>query len=184
MSDRQQIKRALERAVRTVTLRPERGQRVYRNVAVVGEGTRAYVEEADRTLTVDVGKALGGNGSGPTPSMILRSAMSSCVAIGIKQWAARFDLSVDCVEVVFETEVDARGQLVVSDDAAPGFEETRLDIAVTSNASRAEIEKLVTQALAYSPLMDVFLRPQKVHHRVSLVRTTAASSGEGMSNGR
>lgn len=173
MSEGQTIKQALERAAKTVTLRPERGQRVYRNVAVVRDGTRACVEEAGRGLTVDVGKALGGNDAGPTPSMILRSAMSSCVAIGVKQWAACGDVPIDRVEVVLETDVDARGQLTVCDDAVPGFEKVRLTITVTSTAPRAAIEEVVAKSLKYSPLMDVFSRPQRVEHRVSFAGAAA-----------
>ena len=174
MSDMQSIKQALERAARTVTSRPERGQRVYRNVAAVGEGTGCSVQEAGHRLTLDVGKALGGKDAGPTPSMVLRSAMSGCVAIGVKQWAARYSVRIDQVEVVLETLVDARGQLGVCDDAAPGFEEIRLTIAVKSSAPREVIEEVIAASLRYSPLMDVFLAPQSVDHRVTLVKADAA----------
>lgn len=174
MSGMQSIKQALDRAARTVTLRPERGQRVYRNVAAVSEGTLCHVEEAGRTLTLDVGKAVGGNDSGPTPSMVLRSAMSSCVAIGVKQWAARQDVPIDHVEVVLETDVDARGQLGLCGKAAPGFEGIRLTINVTSPAPLEVIEDLVAMSLKYSPLMDVFANPQPVEHQVSV---TASNQG-------
>lgn len=175
MSDMSSIKAALDRAVRTVTLRPERGQRVYRTTATVGEGTRCQVEESGRTLTLDVGKALGGNDAGPSPSMILRSAMSGCVAIGIKQWAAWRGVPVDHVEVVLETDVDARGQLGVCDDTAPGFQGIRLLITVTSPASLEAIEDLATESLKHSPLMDVFVRPQLVDNRISVVGSDALS---------
>ena len=173
MSDSQSIKQALDRAARTVTLRPERGQRVYRNVAVVGEGTQCKVEEAGQKLILDVGKAVGGNDTGPTPSMVLRSAMSGCVAIGVKQWAARRDVPVDQVEVALETDVDARGQLGVCGKTAPGFEGIRLTIVVTSSAPRAVIEELIADSLRYSPLMDVFLNPQSVDHRLAVIASDA-----------
>ena len=174
MSDRQTIKQALDRANKTVTLRPERGQRVYRNVATVGAGLQCHVEEAGRRLTMDVGKALGGHDAGPSPSMILRSAMSGCVAMGVKQWAARRDVPIDRVEVVLETDVDARGQLGVRNDVAPGFSKIRLTIAVASPAPLEVIEDVVAASLRYSPLMDVFVNPQSVEHRVSVVQGAPA----------
>ncbi len=175
MQDVPAIKSALERAVKTVTLRPERGQRVYRNVASVREGTVCQVEESGRTLSLDVGKAVGGNDAGPNPSMVLRSAMSGCVAIGIRQWAARRDMPVDQVEVVLETDVDARGQLGVREDITPGFQGVRLAITVTSPASLEEIEDLVATSLQYSPLIDVFRKPQPVEHRLEVVASGAAT---------
>lgn len=178
MSDMRSIKAALDRAAKTVTLRPERGQRVYRNLATVSEGTRCHVEEASHMLTLDVGKALGGNDAGPSPSMILRSAMSGCVAIGIKQWAARRGVPVDHVKVVLETDVDARGQLGLCHDAVPGFHGIRLLITVTSPAPLEVIEDLAAVSLKYSPLMDVFVRPQSVDNRVSVIGSDAPAELE------
>ena len=165
MADSKMIKEALDRAEQTLKLRPERGQRVYRNVAHITEGTLCQVEEAGRALVVDVGKALGGKDRGPNPSMILRTAMSSCVAIGIQQWAARAEIPIDHVEVAVETDVDARGQLGMSDHITPGFAEVRLEISITSSASEVEISELVAVSLKYSPLMDVFARAQRVSQR-------------------
>ncbi len=179
MSDVQTIKQAMERAEKTVTLRPERGQRVYRNVATVSDGTLCRVEEADHVMILDVGKALGGNNAGPSPSMALRSAMSGCIAIGIKQWAAKNDIRIDRLEVTLETDVDARGQLGVDDTIVPGFEGIRLNIAVTSPAPRQRIDKMVSRALSYSPLMDVFLNPQSVEHRLSVTHSRADRSSTG-----
>ncbi|MEM8876358.1 MAG: OsmC family protein [Pseudomonadota bacterium] len=175
MSDLQDMKQALDRSTQTVTLKPERGQRVYRNAAAISEGTLCHVEEAGRTLTIDVGKAVGGQDAGPNPSMVLRSALSSCVAIGIKQWAARRDVPIDRVEVVLETDVDARGQLGVKDDVVPGFEGIRMAIAITSAASETTIGELVEASLRYSPLIDVFANAQAIDHRIDLVSSRPAT---------
>ena len=45
MASPEVIRQSLERAVETVTLRPNRGQRTYANVASIGEGTRCRVVE-------------------------------------------------------------------------------------------------------------------------------------------
>ena len=167
-SEMHDIRDALDRAVKTVTLRPERGQRVYRNVAVVDRGTRCEAHEAGRQLTVDVGKALGGQEDRPNPSMILRSAISSCVAIGIKQWGARRGVDIELVEVVLETAIDARGQLGVCDEATPGFERMSLSISITSSAGERTIEEVVATALRHSPLMDVVLEPQRIERQLTV----------------
>ncbi|MEM1046835.1 MAG: OsmC family protein [Pseudomonadota bacterium] len=174
MSDSVTIRQALDRACRTVTLRPERGQRTYRSVATIGNGTQCHVEEGDRSLTLDVVKALGGADAGPTPSMVLRAALSGCVAIGVKQFAAWRDIQVDGVEVVLETDIDARGQLGVRDDIAPGFLGIRLAISIRTSAPQAEIEDVVAASLRCSPLMDVFQNPQAIEHKVSILETDTA----------
>lgn len=167
MTDTLSIKAALARSERTLKLRPERGQRVYRNRAVALGGTECRVEEAGESLTVDVGKALGGRNAGPSPSMLLRSAMTSCVAIGITQWAARRDVALDRLEVALETDVDARGQFGLSRTASPSFEGIRLSVTVASPAPQAAVEAVIADSLRFSPLMDVFNNPQAIDCRVA-----------------
>lgn len=173
MSETHRIGEALERAERTVTLRPERGQRVYRNCASVRAGTRCEVAEGEQRLTIDVGRALGGEAAGPTPSTLLRAALTSCLAIGVKQWAARRGVPVEAVEVTVETDVDARGQLGVSPGITPGFEGIRLEIEVRSPAPRALVEEIVATSLKYSPLIEVFAKPQEIAQQVRITEPEA-----------
>ncbi|MEM0908386.1 MAG: OsmC family protein [Pseudomonadota bacterium] len=166
MSAKNAIKAALERVEQLLTLKPERGQRVYRSIATSGEGTACVVEEGGHRLTLDVGKALGGADLGPSPSVMLRAAMSGCIAIGITQAAARRDVPIDGVTVVLETDVDARGQLGLADGIRPGFEAVRLVIDVISPADKDVVEQMVETSLRVSPLMDVFETPHPVVREV------------------
>ena len=164
------IRQSLERAVETVALKPTRGLRTYSNVATIVEGTRCRVIEQHDELLVDIPRSVGGESEGPSPSMILRSAISSCVAIGIKQWAARQSVPIARVDVTLETDVDARGQLGVSDEIAPGFLGLRLAISVVTAADPADVKDIVRRSLKYSPLMDVLQRAQAVETRIELLQ--------------
>lgn len=166
MCDQNHIREALRRAEKTVTLRPERGQRVYRNSAQVRHGTRCEVTEGAERMSVDVPRALGGAGDTPSPSTILRAAFTSCVAIGVKQWAARHDVPIEAVDVTLETDIDARGQLGVADQITPGFLGIRLEIDVASPAPGAEVEEIIAKSLRYSPLVDVFANPQLISQKI------------------
>lgn len=171
LTEIQKIRDALERAERTVSLRPERGQRVYRNTARLVRGTRCEVSEADTRLVIDVGRSVGGDGDAPDPSVILRSALSSCVAIGVKQAAARRGVNIAAISVTVETSVDARGQLGVRSDIVPGFERIKIEIDIVSAAPESDIEDLVARSLRISPLMDAFERPHSIDHELHLTRS-------------
>lgn len=166
MNELTYIREALERATRTVTLRPKRGQRTYTNTARVQHGTRCVVSEGTDQMIIDVPRALGGAGEGPSPSTVLRASFTSCIAIGIKQSAARENLGIDAIEVRLETDVDARGQLGLADEVTPGFLEIRLQIDIESNANPAEIDDIIAKSLRYSPLLEVFAKPQAVTHQI------------------
>jgi uncharacterized OsmC-like protein len=168
MASQEEIKAALERASKTVALKPSVGQRVYVSTAVVEDGLACRVQEKDHLLTADLPPSVGGEDSGPSPSVLLRAALSSCVAMGVKMWAARKNVAVDRVEVRVETGVDARGQFGVSETIAPGFEGVRIHIRVESAAAPDLLGEIVETSLRFSPLMDAFRQALAVETRLSV----------------
>lgn len=155
-------KEALARSTKAVTMRPSVGQYTHKNSAVIDSGTRCRVREKHLDMIVDVPPSIGGGGEGPTPGTLMRSALTSCIAIGVKLWAARADMHIDYVDVQLEADVDARGEMGVDDDIAPGFLDMRLTISVRSDAPAKEVEALIERSLKYSALFDVISNEQKI----------------------
>lgn len=174
MNPQSTIKSALERSVQVVSLKPARGQRTYTNVATVDVGTLCHTVEKDQEIIIDVGKAMGGEDAGPSPSTVLRAAFSSCLAIGIKLWASREDVAMDQITVTVETDVDARGQLGVCERVTPGFGAIRIEVSVQSNAPREAVERVIETSLRHSPLMDVFCNPQTIETALTVESPIAA----------
>jgi uncharacterized OsmC-like protein len=162
MASAEQIKTALDRAANTITTRPAIGQRVYVSTAIVEEGLTCRVREKDHVIIADLPPSMGGDSQGPSPSTLLRAALSSCVAMGVKMWAARLDVPMERVEVRVETGVDARGQFGVAGSVTPGFESFRTSIDVVSPAHPDRIAEIVETSLRFSPLIDALRQPQAV----------------------
>lgn len=174
MNTQAHIKSALERSVKTVTLKPARGQRTYTNIATVEGGTICRTVENDQEITLDVGKAMGGEDAGPTPSTVLRAAFSSCLAIGIKLWASREEVPIDKVTVAVDTDVDARGILGACESVSPGFGAISVAIAVESNAETDAIARVIEKSFRYSPLVEVFCKPQTIETALTVQAAVAA----------
>ena len=155
-------KQALERSTKAVTMRPAVGQYTHKNTAVIHEGTNCHVQEKHFDIYTDVPPSIGGNGGAPTPGALVRSALTSCTAIGIKLWAARAGVQIDFVEVLLEGDVDARGEMGVDDDVAPGFLDLQLKISVRTSAARKDVEAIINRSLKYSPLYDIYSCEQKI----------------------
>jgi len=155
-------KEALERSTKAVTMRPGVGQYTHKNSAIIENGTACLVQEKKFNMIVDVPSSIGGGGNGPTPGALVRSALTSCIAIGVKLWAARADIQIDFVDVQLEADVDARGEMGVDDDIAPGFLDTRLKISARSSAPADEVEAVIARSLKYSPLFDIFSNEQNI----------------------
>jgi uncharacterized OsmC-like protein len=173
MASEQTIRTALERAAATIALKPTVGQRVYVSTAVVEDGLACRVREKDHVLVADLPASMGGENSGPSPSVLLRAALSSCVAMGIKMWAARKHVAVDRIEVSVETDVDARGQFGVLESVAPGFEGVRVKVFVESAAAPSIVREVIQTSLRFSPLVDAFRQSHVVETEVAIKRCVA-----------
>lgn len=173
MSQQTEIKHALERAAKTVSIKPAFGQRTYTNVATVSDRLTCIISEHECAIVADVPKGMGGEHKGPSPSALFRSAISSCTAIGFKMWAARRDVAVRHVQVTVETDVDARGQLCDCRAARPGFEAIRLSVEVDADADLAVLDSVLEVALDHSPMIDAIGGRQAVE--VSLLVLTPQS---------
>lgn len=154
MTNSQPLKHVLNRAAALVEKRPDIGQRDYANSASVKNGLHCSIVEKDWKLSADVPQSMGGGNLAPSPSTLFRASVSSCVALGVKMWAARMDVAIDKIDVKFTTHVDARGQFGVSDEVAPGFESASLDIHLTTDAAPEDISHVVEISLRYSAMMD------------------------------
>jgi uncharacterized OsmC-like protein len=170
MASSKEIKAALDRAADMVGARPAVGQRVYVSTAVVEEGLACRVQEKDHLIITDLPSSMGGENLGPSPSALLRAALSSCVAMGVKMWAARCGVPIDRVEVRVETGVDARGQFGVADEVTPGFESFRTSIDIASPAAADRVAEIVETSLRFSPLIDALRQSQAIETTLNISR--------------
>lgn len=157
MADATTIRQIAERHVELLARRPDRGLLTCRTRARGVGGLRCEIEEGDWRLVADMPTKLGGDASGPTPGVLGRAALASCLVIGVGTWAARLGIEVGAVEVEVETDFDARGELGMG-QIEPGYSIARCRIGIDSPASRSEIDHLLGLVERHSPYLDVFGR--------------------------
>lgn len=167
MNATQRIRDVTQRNVQLLALRPDRGHLTDTTRARIRDGLRCEVSEGDWTLTTDMPVKAGGDGSAPTPGMLGRGALASCLAIGITMWAARLGVPLNAVEVEVQADSDARGQLGIGDVPA-GYRRVRRIVYIDSPASEQEVVTLIDTAERHSPYLDVFARGQSMQ-RVVLI---------------
>jgi uncharacterized OsmC-like protein len=157
MADQLAIQKATERSMQLLTLQPSRGHLSCATKARLVDGLRCEIEEGPWRLAADMPAKVGGDGTAPTPGMLGRGALASCLTIGIASWAARLGVPLDAVQVEVETDFDARGELGMG-DVPPGYTEVRYAVAIASPAPRHELDRLLAMAERHSPYLDVFGR--------------------------
>jgi uncharacterized OsmC-like protein len=136
---------------------------------------KAKGSETDRPIScsVDLGRAVydaqahsgvGGAGTSACSGDLLLGALAACAQITCQMVAAAMGIATDQIAVSVEGDLDLRGTLGISKEAAVGFEAIRLRFDVAAGAAtpeqlRALREKteqycVVFQTLAHPPKLE------------------------------
>jgi uncharacterized OsmC-like protein len=162
------IKTALERNVAAVTRRPSVGQGTAVTRVSLGDDLRCEIADGTWSLTAGMTPKYGGDGSAPNPGVLGRAAFGACLAIGYGMWAARLGVPITSLDVEVHADYDVRGELGVTDTVRPGYLEIRYIVSVTSDASEAEVLRVLDTAERHSSWLDIVANPVAVRREVRL----------------
>jgi uncharacterized OsmC-like protein len=157
MADPSAIRASFQRNIELLALKPSRGHLRCATKARLIDGLRCEIEEGPWKFAADMPAKVGGDDTAPTPGVLGRGALASCLTIGIASWAARLDVPIDSLEVEVQADFDARGELGLG-GVPPGYSEVRYLVSIESPAAREVLDQLLDVAERHSPYLDVFGR--------------------------
>lgn len=169
------IRTAFERATKAMRLRDSIGRGTAVTRVKMREGFTCEVEDGRWNLTVDMSEKGGGDGRGPDPGVMGRTALGSCLAIAYRQWLIQHGVPLERLEVEIQADYDARAEYGVT-DGSPAYEEIRYLVTVESDAPEEEIIRALDEAETRCTYLVIFSEPQRVVREVQLV--APAKSGE------
>jgi len=168
MSENAKIKSAIDRVIKTLIQKPSFGLDTRISKATITNGLTCEIQEGNWKFTADMPEQVGGNAAGPTPGVYGRAAFGSCLAIGYMMRAAQLGININSLEVEVQADYDD-GALLGTSTTPPGYSEVRYSVTVDSDASQEEIMRMLDEADAHSPYLDVFSRAQKCIRKVHIV---------------
>ena len=164
---------ALDRLENTVRIRPSLGVGTERSVSTITDGLRCTTVEGAHHFETDLPDSMGGEGSGPSPGVLGRAALGSCLAMGYQMRAARLGVEMTSLSVEIEADFDVVGMLSTDSTARPGYSEVRYHVSVESSAPEADILRVLDEGDALSPYRDVFSAQTPMKRTVSITSPTA-----------
>jgi uncharacterized OsmC-like protein len=167
MSTQPEIAKAFDIVAGAFRHDPELGIGTETSVTKVVDGLLCEIREGDWTLSVDMPEAAGGSGTAPTPGVVGRAALGSCLALTYMMWASKEGIEIQSLEVEVQADFDD-GAIFGTSDAAPGYSEVRYCVKIQSGADEADIVRLLDEADRHSPYLDVFTRPQQLVRQVEI----------------
>ena len=177
MSSPASIKDALERNASVVAARPSVGQGTAVTRVTLHPGLACDVEDGSWKFSVGMTEKYGGLNNAPNPGVYGRAALGSCLAIGYGMWAARLEVPIRALTVEVRANYDVRGELGVDDAIRPGYTSMVYVVTVDSDASDAEIHRLLDTADRHSSWLDDLRNPVPLTRDVRIVRGESAGRG-------
>ena len=174
MSSQQEIKEALSRGTKALSLRPSLGLGTGISKAKIINGLSCEITEGNYKLLADMPESVGGNATGPTPGVYGRAAFGSCLAMGYMMKASAMNIKIDSLEVEVQADYDD-GALLGTSAAPPGYLEVRYTVTIESDAPESEILQMLDIADKHSPYLDVFSRQQKCTRNVQIISSKIPS---------
>ena len=167
------IRRAFERCVRALALRPSLGRATAVSRTRIREGLLCDIEDGRWKLTADFSARLGGGETAPNPGVLGRAALGSCLAIGYMIRAAKYGVPITALEVAVEADYDT-GALLGTSPTPPGYHEVRYTVTIESTAHDEAVRRVIDEADAYSPYLHIFMHPQACRRTVRILSPRGA----------
>jgi len=146
------IREIYDRKMRVLKAKPSFAHASGTSTARLGDGLGCSVTSGSHQIEIDLPEAEGGADRGPTPGQVMRSGLAACLAMGYRLWGARLGIVLDEVTVEMTCELDARGQLGI-DGSPPGWQRVSWAVRVVSDASEADVRRVLDTADRLSPML-------------------------------
>jgi len=127
----------------------------YRTLSYMGEHAPVVVDEPLHLL---------GQNTAPAPGEIVLSGLGGCLAVGITAVATWKQVHLSRLELFLEGDIGNSAAWGAGGDlekapAAMGFQAIRVRVVIEGDASREELDAIVEQANAYSPVANSLRNP-------------------------
>ena len=163
------IREAFERRVAALSRMPAAGRGTAVTRVRMRDGLVCECEDGRWNLVVDMAPKSGGSGAGPDPGVFGRAALGSCMAISYGMWAAWRGIPLKRLEVEVQADYDVGATYGVGDRTAD-YVQIRCIVTVESEAPEADVLRMLDEADAHCPYLEIFRRPQDVRRETRFAR--------------
>lgn len=125
----------------------------------LGEGITCSVNTGRAIAEAGLHPATGGDGAQLCSGDMLLEALAACAGVTLRSVATSLGITVTGGTVHVEGDLDFRGTLAVSRDAAVGFEDIRVSFELETDATTEDVETLLRLTERFCVVGQTLARP-------------------------
>ena len=142
--------------------RPDTALVTLRAEGRIGEGITCKVETGKALVEAGLHPATGGDGLSVCSGDMLLEALVACAGVTLRAVATALDIQLRDATVRAEGDLDFRGTLGVSKEAAVGFQRIRLHFDLDTDASEEQLATLLRLTERYCVVYQTLNNPAKI----------------------
>ena len=167
----EKVRSAWIRSSKGLAKRPHLGKITRSVTARLTDGLTCEIEAEDYRFTADTPEIAGGNDRGAPPTLILVTALASCLAIGYRQCLAAREIPVSGIQVEVTAPYDVCSAFGL-DGAQLGFDgPVQYTVRIDSPADQEAVMDALNWVDAHSPLTNILRNPNELQRTVSIARS-------------
>jgi len=141
---------------------PESALITLRAQARLGEGITCKVETGKALVEAGLHPATGGDGSSACSGDMLLEALAACAGVTLRAVSTAIGVELRDATVHAEGDLDFRGTLGVSKEAAVGFKNIRLKFDLDTDASEEQRAQLIRLTERYCVVLQTLKNPPAI----------------------
>jgi uncharacterized OsmC-like protein len=130
-----------------------------RALGTLGEGVSCNVQTGKALVQAGLHPATGGNGAWACSGEMLLEALAGCAGVTLRAVATALEIPVRGGTVTAEGDLDFRGTLGVSKEAAVGFTQVRLHFDLDTEATPEQLATLLKLTERYCVVYQTLRQP-------------------------
>lgn len=126
------------------------------------------VRDLDPVLVSEPPQLLGDD-TAPNPTEMAQAGLAACISVGIQAIATHRGVTLNKIDIDIENDIDISptwGVGDLADDKRPGVSDVRVNVDLDGDADRETLQKIVDDAIKWSPVVNTYTRPANLTHKL------------------
>ena len=107
-------------------------------------------------ILIDAPLGLDGTDEGPSPLLLILSAIGGCIIAVTKFWSKIMDIKIESLTVNSRGHINLAALFGIDDTMLPGFDKLQPIIRIKADAPKEKVEEMMEKVLKHCPVVTNF----------------------------
>ncbi|MHA1725990.1 MAG: OsmC family protein [Promethearchaeota archaeon] len=119
-------------------------------------------------LLIDAPEGLDGTNKGPSPLLVILSAIGACIIAVTNFWAKLMNIKIEELKIFSRGHINLGAIFGIDDTKLAGYDKLEPVIRIKADAPKEKIEELMEKVFAHCPVINNFAGATKINPKLQI----------------